>query len=77
MVGKLDAGLTELFADDAGRVIVRTGAGPVFCAGIGLKSNGPGADEAFLSVLARVRAAAKPVVCRLNGLARPARAAWG
>jgi methylglutaconyl-CoA hydratase len=74
LVDTLDAA----FADDAQRVVVLTGTGPVFCSGADLKEqrgfnergeNSPGADL-MVAVLERLLDSPKPVVCRVNGHTR-------
>ena len=60
--------------DDPGcRVIVLTGADPVFCAGADLKEGRSGkvtAPELFPQILRLIWDSPKPVVCRVNGSAR-------
>jgi methylglutaconyl-CoA hydratase len=59
--------------DEAGvRVIVLTGAGPVFCSGADLKESrvsraAPGLNAAILQL---IWDSSKPVICRVNGSAR-------
>lgn len=55
------------------RVIVLTGAGPVFCAGADLKESRSGksaAPELFPDILRLIWESPKPVICRVNGSAR-------
>jgi methylglutaconyl-CoA hydratase len=59
--------------DDGTRVIVLTGADPVFCAGADLKEGRSGsvtAPELFPEILRLLWDSPKPVVCRVNGSAR-------
>jgi methylglutaconyl-CoA hydratase len=71
LVAELHAALTAALADDAVRVIVLTGAGTVFCAGLDLKEQAAGEPPPDLpGLLALVWDSPKPVVARLNGTAR-------
>jgi methylglutaconyl-CoA hydratase len=68
----LHAHLATVLADDAVKVIVLTGAGPVFCAGADLKE-GPveGPDIPSLpAILRRLMDSPKPTLACLNGPAR-------
>jgi methylglutaconyl-CoA hydratase len=60
--------------DEAGvRVIVLTGAGPVFCSGADLKESriSPGAAAGLnAAILQLIWDSSKPVICRVNGSAR-------
>jgi methylglutaconyl-CoA hydratase len=65
-------GLRRALDDDAARVIVVTGSGPVFCAGADLKGGGVRAsagENPFVSVLKTIWASPKPVIARVNGSA--------
>jgi methylglutaconyl-CoA hydratase len=71
LVAELHAALSGALADDAVRVIVLTGAGTVFCAGLDLKEQSAGEPPPDLPGLLRlVWDSPKPVVARLNGPAR-------
>ena len=73
LVGELHAALTEAIGDEAVRVIVLTGTGPVFCAGADLKERrDPQAPPAvtYPEVLSLIWTSPTPVICRLNGTAR-------
>jgi methylglutaconyl-CoA hydratase len=73
LLEQLDAALSEAMADDGSRVVVLTGAGPVFCSGADLKEQraggGPG-PVGLPDVLTRIIEGPKPVVARVNGAAR-------
>ncbi|MCT9929331.1 enoyl-CoA hydratase-related protein [Planotetraspora sp. A-T 1434] len=71
LLRELDEALTWALGEPGVRVIVLTGAGPVFCAGADLKE--PKAAQvttAFPDILSLIWESPKPVVCRLNGTAR-------
>ncbi|MFC0863362.1 enoyl-CoA hydratase family protein [Sphaerimonospora cavernae] len=73
LLGELDDALGLALAEPSVRVIVLTGAGPVFCAGADLKeqrSGGAPVTASFPDVLRLIWESPKPVVCRLNGTAR-------
>ncbi|GAA4210623.1 enoyl-CoA hydratase-related protein [Microbispora amethystogenes] len=73
LLARLDEALSWALDEPAVRVIVLTGAGPVFCAGADLKEQrGGGAPvtASFPAVMLRIWESPKPVVCRLNGTAR-------
>ncbi|MCE7928672.1 MAG: enoyl-CoA hydratase/isomerase family protein [Dehalococcoidia bacterium] len=77
LVSGLREALDAVLADAAVRVIVLTGAGPVFCAGADLKeqlaaneSGEPGKANEVPAVLSAIWHSPKPVVCRVNGSAR-------
>lgn len=71
LVAELHGALSTAVADDAVRVIVLTGAGTVFCAGLDLKEQAAGEPPPDLPGLLRlVWDSPKPVVARLNGTAR-------
>jgi methylglutaconyl-CoA hydratase len=65
LLSSLDAAM----ADPAARVIVLTGAGPVFCSGADLKDPSP-AGPSVPIILERLIDAPKPTVAVLNGPAR-------
>ena len=71
MVAALLAHLRRAMADPAVRVVVLTGAGPVFCAGADLKAGGIGsagaAENPFVQVMRTIWDAPKPVIGRVNG----------
>lgn len=77
LVSGLRGAIESAVADAAARVIVLTGAGPVFCAGADLKeqlaaneSGRPTAGNEVPAVFAAIWHSPKPVVCRVNGSAR-------
>ncbi len=71
---ELNAHLHEALNDDAVRVIVLTGAGPVFCSGADLKEQREGSStagpEVMIDTLTSIWHSPKPVVGRINGPAR-------
>lgn len=74
--GELVAGLLgdlrRALADEAVRVIVITGNGPVFCAGADLKGGGVSAgsgEQPFVTVMKTIWNSPKPVIGRINGSA--------
>ena len=70
----LQASLGAAIADDRARLIVLTGAGPVFCSGADLKERGgagPGAGPGGLvAILKQIWHSPKPVIARVNGSTR-------
>ena len=73
LLTQLHGTLAGALADPAVRVIVLTGAGPVFCSGADLKESRqrPAAAPALFSqILQLIWEGDKPVVCRVNGSAR-------
>jgi enoyl-CoA hydratase/carnithine racemase len=64
MRGLLAEAFASLDADDSVRVVVLTGAGPVFCAGVDLKETGPPATERLVAPLESFD---KTVVAAVNG----------
>ena len=69
----LHAALANALSDTGVRVIVLTGAGPVFCSGADLKEARTGraaAPELFPGILQLIWDSPKPVVCQVNGSAR-------
>ncbi len=74
LLAELHGALTGALADDGVRVVVLTGAGPVFCSGADLKeareAGAGAAAPGMAQVLALLLAAPKPVVARVNGTAR-------
>ena len=73
LLTELHETLAGALGDPAVRVIVLTGAGPVFCAGADLKESRqrPAAAAAlFPQILRLIWDGDKPVVCRANGTAR-------
>ncbi len=73
LVEQLHAALSSAMGDDDVRVVVLTGAGPVFCSGADLKEQraggGPG-PVGLPEVLTLILEGPKPVVARVNGAAR-------
>ena len=73
LLEQLRGALTQVTDDDAVRVIVLTGAGPVFCSGADLKEQrdggGPG-PVGLPEVLTIIIENPKPVVARVDGAAR-------
>ncbi|GII62399.1 enoyl-CoA hydratase [Sphaerisporangium krabiense] len=77
LLAELRRALTDAIGDEAVRVVVLTGAGPVFCSGADLKeqapAGGPGdapVTGALPDVMSLIWESPKPVICRLNGTAR-------
>jgi len=76
LLAGLEDSLNAAIADEHARLIVLTGAGPVFCSGADLKERG-GAGEpgrsgpgALVTILKRIWDSPKPVIARVNGPAR-------
>nr|WP_204262041.1 enoyl-CoA hydratase-related protein [Blastococcus saxobsidens] len=73
LVEQLHAALAAALADDGVRVVVLTGAGPVFCSGADLKEQRAGGRPGAVGlpeVLTLLLDSAKPVVARVDGAAR-------
>ncbi len=78
LLSELAAALDAAVEHPATRVIVLTGAGPVFCSGADLKEQRaaaePGGAAAGVgglpAILTKLWSCPQPVICRLNGLAR-------
>ncbi len=71
LLEQLHAALAAAGQDPAVRVVVLTGAGPVFCSGADLKERGGGPPVAGLpEVLTAIMHGPLPVVARVNGAAR-------
>ncbi len=81
LVAELAEGIEAALLDDAVRVVVLTGAGPVFCSGADLKeqreanaggntTENPAGVGGVAEILQRIWEAPKPFVCRANGPAR-------
>jgi len=64
----LSAALKEADADPAVRVVILTGAGPVFCAGMDLKSFAQGSNSAAMTWFYH-EGISKPTIAALNGTA--------
>jgi methylglutaconyl-CoA hydratase len=78
LVAGLEDSLAAAIADERARLIVLTGAGPVFCSGADLKeglagggaprgASGPGG---LVSILKKIWDSPKPVIARVNGPTR-------
>lgn len=76
LLADLQSVLGAAIADDQARLIVLTGAGPVFCSGADLKEGRtaagprPGATGGLPGILKQVWNSPKPVIGRINGPAR-------
>lgn len=73
LVEQLHAALRTVLDDDGVRVVVLTGAGPVFCSGADLKEQRAGGAPGAVGlpeVLTLIIESSKPVVARVNGAAR-------
>ncbi|MFI7151827.1 enoyl-CoA hydratase-related protein [Nonomuraea sp. NPDC050022] len=79
LLGDLERRLNWALTEPEVRVIVLTGAGPVFCSGADLKeqrvepASGVGdapVTASFPEILSLIWESPKPVICRLNGTAR-------
>lgn len=72
LLEQLHAALTEAMGDPAVRVVVLTGAGPVFCSGADLKEQRTGVRPVvnLPEILTLLIEGPKPVVARVNGAAR-------
>ena len=73
LVEQLHAALIAALDDDGVRVVVLTGAGPVFCSGADLKEQRAGGAPGAVGlpeVLTLIIESPKPVVARVNGAAR-------
>jgi enoyl-CoA hydratase/carnithine racemase len=76
LLDQLAEGLHTAVADDAVRVIVLTGTGPVFCSGADLSeavdggTGPPGGPSRMPEVLTAITSARIPVIARVNGHAR-------
>lgn len=73
LLEQLHAALTAVTGDDGIRVVVLTGAGPVFCSGADLKeqrTGGPPPSVGLPEILTLIIESPRPVVARVNGGAR-------
>jgi methylglutaconyl-CoA hydratase len=73
LVEQLHAALRTALDDDGVRMVVLTGAGPVFCSGADLKEQRAGGAPGAVGlpeVLTLIIESPKPVVARVNGAAR-------
>lgn len=73
LLEQLHAALSQAAVDPATRVVVLTGAGPVFCSGADLKeqrAGGPAPSVGLPEILGLVYNSPRPVIARVNGAAR-------
>jgi len=75
LMNGLEESLDAALADDRARLIVLTGAGPVFCSGADLKELGTGGGSGqgpggLVTILKRIWYSPKPVIARVAGPAR-------
>lgn len=72
LLAELDNALTVALSDTTVRAVELTATGTIFCSGADLKERGQGTQgpDLFPAILERIRAADKPVICRLNGPTR-------
>ncbi len=77
LVAQLDHNLDAAITDRGARLIVLTGAGPVFCSGADLKEGrgvsepgSPGGPGGLVGILKRMWYSPKPVIGRINGPTR-------
>ena len=73
LLEQLYAALSTAMADDSARVVVLTGAGPVFCSGADLKeqrAGGPPPSVGLPEILTLLLEGPKPTLARVNGAAR-------
>lgn len=73
LVEQLHATLAQVTADERTRVVVLTGAGPVFCSGADLKEQRAGGAQPAVGlpdILTLLHGSPTPVVARVNGAAR-------
>ena len=70
LLEQLDQALRDATADPGVRVVVITGAGPVFCSGADLSERGAAAPNRMPAILTRIVESAVPVIARVNGHAR-------
>ena len=77
LVSQLEQSLTTAITDRGARLIVLTGAGPVFCSGADLKEGrgvnepgSPGGPGGLVGILKRIWYSPKPLIGRINGPTR-------
>ncbi len=70
LLEELDEALRDATADPVVRVVVITGAGPVFCSGADLSERGAAAPNRMPGILTCIVESAVPVIARVNGHAR-------
>ena len=75
LLAQLEGHLDTAIADDGARLVVLTGAGPVFCSGADLKERGSGTPSqggpgGLVAILKKILNSPKPVIARVNGPTR-------
>jgi methylglutaconyl-CoA hydratase len=70
LLEQLEEGLRDATADPGVRVVVITGAGPVFCSGADLSERGAAAPNRMPDILTCIVESSVPFIARVNGHAR-------
>lgn len=77
LLAQLEGHLDSAIADDSARLVILTGAGPVFCSGADLKERGgvttpgqAGGPGGLVAILKKILNSPKPVIARVNGPTR-------